>query len=171
MPAATARNPGLLMEPMLPDDLDAVLAIELKSFSTPWTDTMFLSEMRQGPGSQLLVARLEKRPTTVAGYIGYRAVLDEMHIMIIAVASGMAPPGHCPAHAVAGHGAGAAGRLRARHPGGAGIQRRCPAALLSPGLRPGRRTPPGTIRAPARTPSSCGATRCDPQLMKNHVRV
>ena len=86
MPAVTARNPGLLMEPMLPDDLDAVLAIELKSFSTPWTDTMFLSEMRQGPGSQLLVARLEKRPTTVAGYIGYRAVLDEMHVMIIAVA-------------------------------------------------------------------------------------
>jgi ribosomal-protein-alanine N-acetyltransferase len=86
MPAATARNAGVLMEPMLPDDLGAVLAIELKSFSTPWTDTMFLSEMRQGPGSQLLVARLEKRPTTVAGYIGYRAVLDEMHIMIIAVA-------------------------------------------------------------------------------------
>ena len=87
-PTATARKPGILMEPMVRDDLDAVIAIELKSFSTPWTDTMFLSEMRQGPGSQLLVARLEKRPTTIAGYIGYRAVLEEMHIMIIAVAPG-----------------------------------------------------------------------------------
>ena len=87
-PTATANKPGILMEPMVRDDLDAVLAIELKSFSTPWTDTMFLSEMRQGPGSQLLVARLEKRPTTIAGYIGYRAVLEEMHIMIIAVAPG-----------------------------------------------------------------------------------
>ena len=86
MPATTASTPGILMEPMVPDDLDAVMAIELKSFSTPWTDTMFLSEMRQGPGSQLLVARLEKRPTTIAGYVGYRAVLEEMHIMIIAVA-------------------------------------------------------------------------------------
>ena len=86
MPTATAQNPGLLMEPMVPGDLDAVLAIELKSFSTPWTDNMFLSEMRQGPGSQLLVARPEKRPTTIAGYVGYRAVLDEMHIMIVAVA-------------------------------------------------------------------------------------
>ena len=86
MPAAAARNAGVLMEPMLAADLDAVLAIEHKSFSTPWTDTMFLSEMRQGPGSQLLVARLEKRPTTIVGYIGYRVVLDEMHIMIIAVA-------------------------------------------------------------------------------------
>ena len=86
MPSATTYDPGLLMEPMVPDDLDAVMAIELKSFSTPWTDTMFLSEMRQGPGSQLLVARLEKRPTAIAGYVGYRAVLDEMHIMIIAVA-------------------------------------------------------------------------------------
>ena len=86
MSAATARAPGVHLEPMLPEDLDTVLAIEHKSFSTPWTDTMFLSEMRQGPGSQLLVARLEKRPTTLAGYVGYRAVLEEMHIMIIAVA-------------------------------------------------------------------------------------
>ena len=86
MRAATARNPSVLMEPMLAGDLDAVVAIEHKSFSMPWTDTMFLSEMRQGPASQLLVARLEKRPTTIVGYVGYRAVLDEMHVMILAVA-------------------------------------------------------------------------------------
>ena len=86
MRAAAAHNPGVLMAPMLADDLDAVLAIEHKSFSMPWTDTMFLSEMRQGPNSQLLVARLEKRPTTIVGYVGYRAVLDEMHVMIVAVA-------------------------------------------------------------------------------------
>ena len=86
MRTATARNPSVLMEPMLADDLDAVLAIEHKSFSMPWTDTMFLSEMRQGPASQLLVARLEKRPTAIVGYIGYRVVLDEMHVMILAVA-------------------------------------------------------------------------------------
>ena len=86
MRTAAARHPGILMEPMLADDLDAVLAIEHKSFSMPWTDTMFLSEMRQGPNSQLLVARLEKRPTTIVGYVGYRAVLDEMHVMIVAVA-------------------------------------------------------------------------------------
>ena len=86
MRTAVARNPGVLLAPMLADDLDAVLAIEHKSFSTPWTDTMFLSELRQGPSSQLLVARLEKRPTTIVGYVGYRAVLDEMHVMIVAVA-------------------------------------------------------------------------------------
>lgn len=86
MRTAAAHNPGVLMAPMLADDLDAVLAIEHKSFSMPWTDTMFLSEMRQGPNSQLLVARLEKRPTTIVGYVGYRAVLDEMHVMIVAVA-------------------------------------------------------------------------------------
>ena len=86
MRTAAAHNPGVLMAPMLADDLDAVLAIEHKSFSMPWTDAMFLSEMRQGPNSQLLVARLEKRPTTIVGYVGYRAVLDEMHVMIVAVA-------------------------------------------------------------------------------------
>lgn len=74
------------MAPMLADDLDAVLAIEHKSFSMPWTDAMFLSEMRHGPRSQLLVARLEKRPITIVGYVGYRAMLDEMHVMILAVA-------------------------------------------------------------------------------------
>ena len=86
MRTAAARPPGVLMQPMLADDLDAVLAIEHKSFSMPWTDTMFLSELRQGPGSRLLVARLEKRPTTIVGYVGYRAMLDEMHVMILAVA-------------------------------------------------------------------------------------
>lgn len=86
MRTATAHSPGILMEPMLAGDLDAVLAIEHKSFSMPWTDTMFLSEIRQGAGSRLLVARLEKRPTTIVGYVGYRAVLDEMHVMILAVA-------------------------------------------------------------------------------------
>ena len=86
MRTAVARHLAVSMEPMLAADLDAVLAIEHKSFSTPWTDTMFLSEMRQGPSSQLLVARLEKRPTTIVGYVGYRVVLDEMHVMIVAVA-------------------------------------------------------------------------------------
>jgi ribosomal-protein-alanine N-acetyltransferase len=86
MRAATARKPSVLMEPMVAGDLDAVLAIEHKSFSMPWTDTMFLSEMRQCPASQLLVARPEKRPATIVGYVGYRAVLDEMHVMILAVA-------------------------------------------------------------------------------------
>ena len=86
MQTATARNPGVLMAPMQANDLDAVLAIEHQSFSTPWTDTMFLSEMQQGPSSQLLVARLEKRPTTIVGYVGYRAMLDEMHVMIVTVA-------------------------------------------------------------------------------------
>ena len=33
MPAATARDPGILMAQMLPGDLDAVLAIENKSFN------------------------------------------------------------------------------------------------------------------------------------------
>ncbi len=86
MRTAIARNPDVLMEPMLAGDLDAVLAIEHKSFSMPWTGAMFLSEMRQGPNSRLLVARLEKRPATIVGYVGYRAVLDEMHVMILAVA-------------------------------------------------------------------------------------
>jgi ribosomal-protein-alanine N-acetyltransferase len=74
------------LQRMQPADLDAVLAIEYQSFSTPWTAEMFRTEMRNTETSCLLVARVGPNEGTVVGYIGYRHVLDEMHILIVAVA-------------------------------------------------------------------------------------
>jgi ribosomal-protein-alanine N-acetyltransferase len=66
-------------------DLDAVLAIEHRSFTMPWTDAMFRSELRNAPASHLLVARAGEGEGMVVGYIGYRVVLDEMHVILVAV--------------------------------------------------------------------------------------
>lgn len=73
-------------EPMSPADIDAVLAIEQRSFTMPWTDAMFRSELQNERTSRLLVARAEGTDGPIVGYIGYRIVLDEMHVILIAVA-------------------------------------------------------------------------------------
>ena len=72
--------------PMTLADLDAVLAIEQQSFTMPWTNAMFRSELQQERTSRMLVARAEGADGPIVGYIGYRIVLDEMHVILIAVA-------------------------------------------------------------------------------------
>lgn len=83
---AGARRVAVQLEPMSLDDLEAVLAIELQSFTMPWTDAMFRSELQHERTSRLLVARQERADGPVVGYIGYRIVVDEMHVILIAVA-------------------------------------------------------------------------------------
>lgn len=71
---------------MRTDDLDRVLAIEQASFSTPWSKNLFLSEFRNRPISNLLVALLQGQPERiVVGYCIFWLVHDEMHILNIAV--------------------------------------------------------------------------------------
>jgi ribosomal-protein-alanine N-acetyltransferase len=74
----------LSLAPMQYEDLQTVLAIEQQSFTSPWSRTMFLSELDNTHEARQLVARVEGREDIV-GYIGYRLVVDEMHIVIIAV--------------------------------------------------------------------------------------
>jgi ribosomal-protein-alanine N-acetyltransferase len=80
-----ANNLSLHLVPMRIADLDAVLRIEHRSFTMPWTEGMFLSELRNIPTSHLLVARLGESQGQIVGYIGYRVVIDEMHIVVLAV--------------------------------------------------------------------------------------
>lgn len=84
--SAWGKQVPVQLEPMARDDLDAVLAIEQQSFSMPWTDAMFRSELQNEPTSRLLVARAEAAGGPLVGYIAYRIVLDEMHVILIAVA-------------------------------------------------------------------------------------
>ena len=84
--SAWAKPVAVQLEPMAVVDLDAVLAIEQQSFSMPWTDAMFRSELQNARTSRLLVARAEAADGPVVGYIAYRIVLDEMHVILIAVA-------------------------------------------------------------------------------------
>lgn len=82
-PPTTAAN--VCIEPMQLQDLDTVLDIEQRSFSTPWSRTMFLSELANTTTSRLLVARMDDDRQPLAGYVVYQVVVDEMHIVLVAV--------------------------------------------------------------------------------------
>jgi ribosomal-protein-alanine N-acetyltransferase len=84
MRQTTPPQIAIRLEPMRPEDLEAVLLIEDQSFTTPWSDALFRSEMKN-PSSHLFVARPEGEGDTILGHIGYRVVVDEMHIVIVAV--------------------------------------------------------------------------------------
>lgn len=72
--------------PMQLADIEAVLGIEQQSFTMPWTEAMFGSELRNERTSHMLVARVGAADSPIVGYLGYRVVLDEMHVILLAVA-------------------------------------------------------------------------------------
>lgn len=84
------KERGLLIkvDRMRPEDLDEVMAIEVESFSLPWTEEMFLSELRAGEHAENLVARAvveEGTKPQIVGYICLWVLEDELHINNIAV--------------------------------------------------------------------------------------
>ena len=77
---------GLFL-PLCPEDLTAVAGIETRSFEQPWQRQMIAGEMAS-PESRAYVMRFQDqafRPA-VAAYIFLRILLDEVHIMKVAVA-------------------------------------------------------------------------------------
>ena len=71
---------------MTKEDVEQVLAIENASFSTPWSKNLFLSEFRSPLVSTLMVALTDVPVRTVIGYVVFWHVVDEMHILNLAVA-------------------------------------------------------------------------------------
>ncbi len=67
------------------EDLDAVCRIEKLSFPTPWPRSLFVEELKN-PLSHSYTASVEKdHRRIVVGYIIYWVVLDEAHIINVAV--------------------------------------------------------------------------------------
>jgi ribosomal-protein-alanine N-acetyltransferase len=62
-------------------DLDEILEIERASFPAPWSRNMFLEEM-SNRSARLIVFLDEER---IAGYMCFWEVLDEAHLLTIAV--------------------------------------------------------------------------------------
>ena len=78
-----ARPPlRLIVEPMRLEDLPAVHAIELASFTIPWPPHSYRSELESNKLAHYLVARAGD---TVAGYGGMWLMVDEAHITTFAV--------------------------------------------------------------------------------------
>ena len=72
----------LFFRPAQESDVPAIAAIEAVSFKTPWSAEMILSEMKE-PISHFTVAI---HRDGVVGYFGYLHILDELHILNVAVA-------------------------------------------------------------------------------------
>jgi ribosomal-protein-alanine N-acetyltransferase len=67
-------------------DVEEIISIERDSFPTPWSASIFRSEITS-PISHLLVGRRsgDRRGRCVAGYVVYWRVVDEVHLHNIAV--------------------------------------------------------------------------------------
>ncbi len=79
-------NGAVELAPLRPEDLQAVMEIEQRSFSSPWSPGMFLHELRL-PFSRTLVAmRVGTDQRKVLGYVCRWLVGDEIQILNLAVA-------------------------------------------------------------------------------------
>lgn len=72
---------GLVVRPLRPEDVEAVVAIEAASFDDPWTDGMFADDL-QAPDRAWVVA---EQGGEVVGYAGVAMLGDEAHLLNLAV--------------------------------------------------------------------------------------
>ena len=66
-------------------DVSAIWAIEKVSFPTPWSRWTFLAELGQGKSYILVAGPAPPSPWQTWGYLVFWVVLDEMHILNLAV--------------------------------------------------------------------------------------
>lgn len=68
--------------PMTLDDIPQVQLVERKCFTTPWSRSIFVSEVTRNDNAVYIVAEMGER---IAGYAGVWIILDEGHITNIGV--------------------------------------------------------------------------------------
>lgn len=89
--ATDQQTRKLLIRPPSREDLERILSIEQRSFSTPWTRKMFEAELAGNPFSHLLTARpilgapAEDGAGEIVGYICFWIVFEELRLMNLAV--------------------------------------------------------------------------------------
>ncbi|NGZ74828.1 ribosomal protein S18-alanine N-acetyltransferase [Saccharibacillus alkalitolerans] len=81
-PAQSSGNPSVSFRAMRLEDIPDVMIIEHESFSLPWTEQAFRSEMTLNHFARYLIMEVGGKP---AGYAGMWTVIDEAHITNIAV--------------------------------------------------------------------------------------
>ncbi len=82
-------SPGVLLRRGHPADLAALAALEAACFTHPWTKAQIAEEMTASPPGGVFVLEGPPRPEETSGicaYCAFRLVLDEMHVMNVAVA-------------------------------------------------------------------------------------
>ena len=71
----------MIIDDMKVEDLPEVLAIETTSFQTPWSETLFHHELLK----TISVTRVVKINGKVVGYLCANVIIDEGHILNLAV--------------------------------------------------------------------------------------
>ncbi|HEV8321782.1 MAG TPA: ribosomal protein S18-alanine N-acetyltransferase [Myxococcota bacterium] len=84
-----------MIRPARPEDLDAVVAIERRSYRAPWSREAFERDLRK-PLSALEVV-VAGDPERVVAYVSYWVVVDELHILNLAVDPEARRRGHATA--------------------------------------------------------------------------
>jgi len=72
---------GMVIDDLKESDLPEVVAIEAVSFKMPWSEVLFYNEIHN-PRSVSKVARVNER---IAGYVCANQIIDEGHILNLAV--------------------------------------------------------------------------------------
>ncbi|USB34034.1 ribosomal protein S18-alanine N-acetyltransferase [Paenibacillus sp. YPG26] len=75
---------GIRFRPMTLEDIPDVMIIEHESFTLPWTENAFHSEMTQNHFAKYIIMEKDGVPI---GYAGMWTVVDEAHVTNIAVRS------------------------------------------------------------------------------------
>ncbi|MBT2681689.1 ribosomal protein S18-alanine N-acetyltransferase [Bacillus sp. ISL-35] len=75
-------NKTITFRNMTVDDLDDVMAVEVNSFTIPWSREAFFNELTKNQFAQYLVVEVDQK---VVGYCGVWIIVDEAHITNIAV--------------------------------------------------------------------------------------
>lgn len=78
------NEPAVHVRRMTLADLEVVLEIDRKSFSMPWSERTYRSELTSNTAAYLYVAEEDSRGE-VLGYIGFWFIADEAHISTLAV--------------------------------------------------------------------------------------
>lgn len=79
----SAQGPELRFRWMALDDLEQVLDIERQSFLTPWTPDLFVNEFSNWRSYKGVVEQVDE--ARILGYVIWWQILDEAHLMNIAV--------------------------------------------------------------------------------------
>ncbi|MFD2046473.1 ribosomal protein S18-alanine N-acetyltransferase [Ornithinibacillus salinisoli] len=72
----------LMIRKMEISDINDVMEVEKKSFSSPWTEEIFNQELVENKHAHYFVMLIEKK---VIGYVGLWAILDDAQITNIAI--------------------------------------------------------------------------------------
>lgn len=78
------NRPAAHIRRMTLADLEAVIEIDRKSFSMPWSERTYRNELTANPAAYLYVAE-NAAQGQILGYIGFWFIVDEAHISTLAV--------------------------------------------------------------------------------------